>query len=94
MEKKLIEEKVTTTVPKQMEVVTPPPGRLSTDQWQGFLNNLLSFALPLYLSFFFTQLALGIDPRVAALAALAALYSPLADYLRKKNDTDPYLRDK
>lgn len=88
------EEKVTSTVPKGMEVVTPVEGKLSTDQWQAFLSNLVSFALPLYLGFFTTQLALGVPVKTAALAALAALYSPLADYLKKRNSDESYLRDK
>lgn len=87
-------EIVLSAVPKDMEVVKPVEGKLSTEQWQAFVNNLVSFALPLYVGFVLTQLIAGIDVKVALLTSLASLYSPVVDYLKKRNNNDTYLRDK
>lgn len=87
-------EVVLTSVPKDMEVVKPVEGKLSTEQWQSFVNNLLSFALPLYVGFLLTQLIAGVEIKTALLTSLVSLYSPLADYLKKRNNNDAYLREK
>ena len=87
-------EVVLASVPKDMEVVKPVEGKLSTEQWQSFINNLVSFALPLYMGFLLTQLVAGVDVKVALLTSLASLYSPVADYLKKRNNNDAYLREK
>lgn len=86
-------EIVLTAVPKSLEVVKPPSEGLSSDQWRGFLMNLLRFTTPV-LGVFFAQLALGVDYRTAGLVALVALYGALADYFKKFNDNTPYLREK
>lgn len=86
-------EIVLKTVPKSLEVIKPPSDGLSSDQWQGFIKNLIYFTTPV-LGVFFAQLALGIEYRAAGLVALIALYGALADFFKKYNDNKPYLREK
>lgn len=47
-----------------------------------FAKNLLKFTAPA-LAAFFGQLALGVEPRAAALFALFILYGLLSDYFSK-----------
>lgn len=56
--------------------------RLDPEQAKKWGWNLLRFTAPA-LAIFFAQLALGVDPRAAALVALLALYGAGADFFKK-----------
>ena len=56
--------------------------KLSNEQAKKWGVNLLKFTAPA-LGIFFSQLALKVDPRAAAMVALLALYGAIADYLKK-----------
>lgn len=89
-----MEEKVTTVVPKGMEVVKPIEGVLTSDQRKALIMNFLDFTVPMYLGLLFAQLALGVDWKIAFGSSLVAMYGPLRDYFKKKQSDTPYLRDK
>lgn len=87
-------EKVTTVVPKAMEVVVPTSGAFTIDQWKSYVNNILNLCIPVYGFAFFGALAMGVKVQIAAVIALAALWLPLRDFFKKWNSDTPYLREK
>lgn len=56
--------------------------KLSEEQTQKFLKNLLKFTAP-SIGIFFAQLALGVKVEDAILVAILALYGVLSDYFKK-----------
>lgn len=56
--------------------------RLSNEEYQRWVWNLIKFTAPA-LAVFFGQLALGVEPKAAALVALLGLYGAIADYFKK-----------
>lgn len=50
--------------------------------WIKWGKNLIKFTAPT-LALFFTQLAMGVEPKAAGLVALFALYAALADFFKK-----------
>ena len=61
-----------------------PVGKLNKEDLTKMGHNLVIFVAPT-LAIFFTQLALGVDWRAAALVASLALYQALADFFKKLN---------
>lgn len=57
-------------------------GELNKRDWQLWGKNLIKFVAPT-LAIFFGQLALGVDPKIAAAVAVLALYQALADLFSK-----------
>lgn len=62
-----------------------PKGKLNLGDLKSLGNNVIKFTAPA-LGVFFAQLALGVDPKAAALVALYILYGLLADFFKKLND--------
>lgn len=58
---------------------------LPAEQWRAWAKNLLKFTAP-FLAVFFAQLALGVEPKAAALVALVSFYAVLADLFKKVNE--------
>ena len=56
--------------------------KLSDEQTQKFMMNLVKFTAP-SIGIFFAQLALGVKVEDAILVAILALYGVLADYFKK-----------
>ena len=56
--------------------------RLDSDQAKRWGLNLLKFTAPA-IAVFFAQLALDVEPKVALLVALLALYGAISDYFKK-----------
>lgn len=54
-------------------------------QWQAWAKNILKFTAPA-LAVFFGQLALGVEPKAAALVALLGLYGALSDLFKKASE--------
>lgn len=77
-----------------MEVVKPVEGKVSEYQYKKIFENFLVFTVPIFFGTFFTSLSMNIDPQKSAILAMISLYSPLADYFKKRQSGTEYLRDK
>ncbi len=58
------------------------PNQLNKTDLIRWANNLLKFTAPT-LAIFFGQLAIGVEPKAAALVALLGLYGALSDLFSK-----------
>ena len=58
--------------------------------WKRIGQNFLMFTLPLFLSTFFAQLALGVKIDQALSISLISLYGPIADYIKKRQAQTSY----
>ncbi len=72
-------------LPSLTEQKVSPSGTLNIGDLQKLGWNLLKFTAPA-LAIFFAQMQLGVDPKVASLVALYALYGAISDYLKKLNE--------
>lgn len=55
------------------------------ERWKSWGKNLLKFTAP-FLAVFFGQLALGVEPKAAALVALVTFYAALSDLFKKASE--------
>ena len=62
-----------------------PAGTLNKEDLQKIGRNILLFTAPFF-AVFFIQLQLGVEPKAAALVALAAFYGVLADFFKKLSE--------
>jgi hypothetical protein len=65
-------------------VTISPAGFISKDELKKWAKNLFKFTAPT-LAVFFTQLAMGVDIKAAALVASLAFYGSAADFWSKYN---------
>lgn len=72
------------------KTTTSNKGSFTPDDYKRWLQNIISFTVPMYLGSFFLQLSMGVDWKIAATSSLAALYGPLADYFKKKQQESIY----
>lgn len=87
------EDKTTTVVPRGMEIVTPTPGKFSSQDLQRWVHNTLKFSAgPLIV--FFTALGAGVELKTALLTMTGPFISLIIDYLTKLRSDTPYLQDK
>lgn len=72
------------------KTVTSPSGSFSAEDYKRWLQNLLTYSVPIYLGTLFAQLAMGVSWEVAAVTSLPTLYGAVADYIKKRQAESIY----
>jgi phenylacetate-coenzyme A ligase PaaK-like adenylate-forming protein len=75
------------------KTITSPSGLFSAEDYKRWLQNLLTYSVPIYLGVLFTQLAAGVNWKSAALNGLPVFYGAMADYIKKRQVENIYKVD-
>lgn len=65
------------------QIVTSELGKILPLEWKGIFHNFLIYTVPLFLSTFFAQLALGVSIKQALYISLITIYGTLANIFKK-----------
>ena len=65
-------------------------GEVIPEDIKKIISNMLEFALPIFLSTLFAQLAMGVELKQALTVSLLSFYGTLRDYFNKKNTETKY----